>query len=98
MAHSRCTTELFIDRGPVKKGETDKIYEKIFNDREKIENQFGEPLIWDKVEGRRVCRIKSICELGGLKDAELWDKIREDLIDRMMRLENALKPALSTIK
>ena len=92
------SVELFIDRGPDKKHETDKIYEKIFNDREKIGSFFGEPLIWDKVEGRRVCRIKSICKLGGLKDAELWDKIQEDLIDRMMRLEKALKPALSAIK
>lgn len=92
------TVELFIDRGPDKKDETDKIYEKILNDRDKIEEQFGEPLIWDKIEGRRVCRIKSICEVGGLKDTDLWDQIQEDLIDRMIRLEKALRPALSTIK
>ncbi|RJP32219.1 MAG: DUF4268 domain-containing protein [Candidatus Omnitrophota bacterium] len=95
---SRGSVELFIDRGPDKKDETDKIYEKIYNDREKIENLFGEPLVWDKVEGRRVCRIRSICTLGGLKDAARWDKIQEDLTDRMMRLEKALKPTLSTVK
>jgi len=92
------SVELFIDRGPDKKDETDKIYEKIYNDREKIETIFGEPLIWDKVEGRRVCRVKSVCKVGGLKDTELWDKIQENLIDRMIRLEKALKPTLSTIK
>jgi hypothetical protein len=92
------SVELFIDRGPDKKDETDKIYEKILIDREKTESLFGEPLIWDRVEGRRVCRIKSICKLGGLKDEELWDNIQEDLVDRMMRLEKALKPILSTVK
>lgn len=92
------SVELFIDRGPDKKEETDKIFDKILSDRDRIENQFGEPLIWDKVDGRRVCRIKSACQLGGLKDTELWDRIEEDLIDRMVRLEKALKPALSAIK
>lgn len=92
------TAELFIDRGPEKKEETDKIFEKILNDREKIEKKFGESLVWDKVEGRRVCRIKSLGEIGGLKDTNLWDKIQEDMIDRMVRLEKALRPILSTIK
>jgi len=55
-------------------------------------------MIWDKVEGRRVCRIKSISEVGGLKDTDLWDHIHADLVDRMIRLEKALRPTLSTIK
>lgn len=91
------SVELFIDRGLDKKDETDKIYEGILNDRERIENQFGGPLIWDKVEGRRVCRIKSLCEIGGLKDTDLWDPIQEDLIDKMIRLEKALKQSLSKV-
>lgn len=94
----RGTVELFIDRGPEKKDETDRIFEKILNDRDKIEKEFGEPLIWDRLEGRRVCRIKSLCEIGGLKDTGLWERIQEDMIDRMVRLEKALRPMLSTIK
>jgi hypothetical protein len=92
------SVELFIDRGPEKKDETDRIFEKILSDKGKIENEFGEPLIWDKVEGRRVCKIKSICEIGGLKDTALWDRIQEDMINRMVRLEKAFRPILSTIK
>jgi len=90
--------QLCIDRGPEKKDETDSIFERILGDREEIEKEFGEPLIWDKVEGRRVCRIKSICEIGGLKDRALWGRIQEDMIDRMVRLEKALRPILSTIR
>ena len=92
------SVELFIDRGPDKKDETDKIYGKIFEDGKKIQDQFGEPLIWDKVEGRRVCRIKSLSEAGGLNDSDSWDQIQEDMIERMIRLEKSLKPALSKIK
>ena len=94
---NKAAVELFIDRGPDKKDETDRIYGKLLNNREKIEKEFGEPLIWDKVEGRRVCRIKSICDIGGLKNEDLWDQIQEDLIDRMVRLEKALKQSLSRI-
>lgn len=89
--------ELFIDRGADRKEETDEIYEKLLNDQEEIEKRFGEALIWDKVEGRRVCRIKSICTDGGLKNEDSWDQIQEDLIDRMKRLENALREPLSKI-
>lgn len=88
---------LFIDRGADRKEETDEIYEKLLNDREDIEKRFGAALIWDQVEGRRVCRIKSICKIGGLKNDDLWDQIQEDLIDRMMRLEGALRDPLSKI-
>ena len=89
--------ELFIDRGADRKEETDEIYEKLLNNREEIEKIFGEHLIWDQVEGRRVCRIKSICKIGGLKSEDLWDQIQEDMIDRMMRLEGALREPLSNI-
>ncbi len=89
--------ELVIDRGADRKEETDEIYDKLLSDREEIEKRFGDDLIWDKVEGRRACRIKSICKIGGLKNEDLWDQIQEDLIDRMMRLEGALREPLSKI-
>jgi len=94
------SVELFIDRGPEKeeKEETDKIFDAIRAEREKIENRFGETLIWDKVDGRRICRIKSVSEIGGLKDTQLWPKILEDMVDRMIRLEKALRPTLAALK
>ena len=91
------STELYIDRGAGKKDETDKIYNTLLNDRERIEQQFGEPLVWDRVEGRRACKITSICEIGGLQDIDRWSAIQEDMIDRMIRLEEALGSLLSKI-
>ena len=91
------SVELYIDQGPDKEDETNKIYEVISKDRERIENTFGEALEWDKKEGRRVCRIKSHSKIGGLKDADLWPEIQDDMIDRMKRLEQALRPSLKKI-
>lgn len=91
------SVELFIDRGPDKKEETDQIYGMIVKDRDKIEEAFGDNLEWDKKEGRRVCRIKSYSTIGGLKNADLWDEIQNDMVDRMNRLEKALRPSLNKI-
>ena len=91
------SVKLFIDRGPDKKEETDEIYEKIVKDREKIEELFGETLEWSKKEGRRVCRIMSRCNIGGLSNADQWNEIQKDMVDRMKRLENALRPTLKKI-
>ena len=89
--------ELFIDRGPDKKEETDQVPGMIFKNRDKIEEAFGDNLEWDKKEGRRVCRIKSHSTIGGLKNAELWDEIQNDMIERMNRLEKALRLSLNKI-
>lgn len=91
------SVELYIDRGPDKKEETDHIYEMIFKDRGKIEEAFGDTLEWDKKEGRRVCRIKSHCTIGGLKHADQWNEIQNDMVDKMKRLENALRTSLMKI-
>ncbi len=91
------SVELFIDRGPDKKEETDEIYEIICKDREGIENAFGEALEWDKKEGRRVCRIKSHSVIGGLNDTDSWAEIQDDMIDKMKRLEEALRLSLGKI-
>jgi len=91
------SVELFIDRGPDKKEETDGIFEIIIADRDKIEDAFGEALEWDRKEGRRVCRIKAHSAIGGLNDHDSWAKIQDDMIDKMKRLENALRPSLAKI-
>lgn len=83
-------SQLSIDRGKDKKDETDSIYDKIIRNRDTIENCFGEKLIWDKIEGRLVCYIKSESNIGGLKDKEKWDQIQYDLVDKMNRLESCL--------
>jgi uncharacterized protein DUF4268 len=91
------TVQFNIDRGPDKKEETDQIYEAIYSDREKIEGIFGEPLEWNKKEGRNVCRIISYSEIGGLKNEDQWNEIQDDMIARLERLENALKASLEKI-
>lgn len=84
--------ELAIDRGRDLDEENRAIFDAFVKSREAIESEFGEPLQWDKVEGRRVCRIKKQFDLGGYLDEPRWPEIQGAMIDAMVRLEKALRP------
>jgi len=62
-----------------------------------VEEAFGEPLVWNYKEGRKEQRVFSWCEIGGLADKEKWPEIQDDLVDRMVRLDKALRPHFSTL-
>lgn len=84
--------ELAIDRGKDSAEENRAIFDALAESREAIESEFGEPLQWDKVEGRRVCRIKKQIDLGGYLNEPRWPEIQDAMIDAMVRLESALRP------
>lgn len=56
-----------------------------------IGTAFGEPLDWDYKEERKQQYIRSYSKVGGLQDEEEWPDIQDDLVDRMIRLESALR-------
>lgn len=84
--------ELAIDRGKDSAEENRAIFDALVESREAIESEFGEPLQWDKVEGRQVFRIKKQLDLGGYIDEPRWPEIQDAMIDAMVRLESALRP------
>lgn len=90
--------ELYIDRGKGKDVENKEIFEKISAQREKIENDFGESLEWERLEGKRACRVSWRIDIGGYRDPEeKWPIIAEAMIDAMIRLEKSLKTHISKI-
>jgi hypothetical protein len=56
-----------------------------------IEAAFGEPLEWDYKEGRKQHYLRSYSKVGGLQDEDKWSEIQDDLVDRMVRMEKAVK-------
>lgn len=50
--------ELYIDRGKEAEEENKQIFDRLLVSKESIEAAFGEPLEWDKREGRCACRIR----------------------------------------
>ena len=90
--------ELYIDRGKDRGDENKVIFEKLVNNKDDIENTFGEPLEWERLEGKRACRIRKRIKVGGYRDEEgKWHQIHEAMVDSMIRLERSLKPYISKL-
>lgn len=85
--------ELYIDRG--ESDENKRLFDELYAQRDKIENAFGEPLVWERLDSKRASRIKHVIELGGYRNPEAeWPAIQEKMVETMIKLESALKPAL----
>lgn len=89
--------ELYIDRGD--KAENKRIFDHLCAQREAVENSFGDKLSWERLDGKRACRIKFVIEAGGYRSPESqWPEIQAQMVTAMTKLETALKPALDSLK
>ena len=65
--------------------------------REKIEKEFGESLIWDFDENRKHQHIRVKINEGGLDDEEKWDKIQEQMVEKLVKLEQIFTPLIEKL-
>lgn len=92
-----CNVELYIDRG--EQEENKRIFDTLAARKDGIDKAFGSALSWERLDSKRACRIKYVLPTGSFLSPESdWPKIQEALVDAMSRLENALKPALDSLK
>jgi Domain of unknown function (DUF4268) len=93
------SAELYIDRGNGCEEEHKSIFDQLYAHRAEIEKAFGGPLSWERLEGKRACRIKFVQEGGGYRSPEdQWPEMKDDIIATMNRLEQALRPFLKQLK
>jgi hypothetical protein len=93
-----CQAEVYIDRGLGCDEENKHIFDQLLARSEVIEERFGMPLIWEALDGRRACRIRSPVEGGYRSDPEEWDEIQDQVVERMNRLAAAIRPELSGLQ
>ncbi len=74
-----------------------KRFKALKANKEEIESLFGEPLDWDFKDTRKQQYIRSRCSIGGLSNEDKWPKIQNDLVDRMIRLEKALREYITSL-
>ena len=92
-----CTVELYIDRGD--ETENKSIFDELYSQHEVVEKMFADKLSWERLDGKRACRIKHLIELGGYRTPEAkWPEIHATMVSAMNKLETALKPALESLK
>jgi hypothetical protein len=87
--------ELYIDNGD---GTWNKsVFDSFLKNKSKIEEVFGEPLVWDRLENNRASAIRFLFDQYGLKDKDQWPEIQDQMIDAMIRLEKAFRPYINKI-
>jgi len=88
----------YIDRGKDSGEENKKIFDNFFTHKDKIEEIFEGKLTWQRLGDRRLSRICKIYNYAGLNDKEKWDKLQNEMIDDMIKLEKAFKKYINALK
>jgi hypothetical protein len=94
-----CSAELYIDRGKDAVDENKSIFDQLHANRDTVEKAFGGPLSWERLEGKRACRIRFSQAGGGYRSPEeKWPQLQDGIITAMIHLEQALRPFLKQLK
>jgi hypothetical protein len=88
--------ELYIDRGH--ESENKDIFDRLSAHKREIEKTFGGPLSWERLDGKRACRIKYRADTGGYRSPDVeWPAIQSGMVEAMGRLEAALLPVIESL-
>ena len=74
-----------------------RIYDELEKSKAEIETRFGGPLKWERLDGKRACRISCFFNKG-YGAPEEWLAIQDTLINAMDKLEKALRPKFKYVK
>jgi hypothetical protein len=70
---------------------------RLKDDREGVEAAFGGPLVWQEKEGVRQCRVYHPVSGGYRSPNAEWQRIQDELIDAMIRLDGALRARVQAL-
>jgi len=89
-------TEFYVDTGD--KAKNEGIFDLLLQHKDEIESSFGEPLLWERLDEKRGCRVRYLLRSGGLTVPEdQWPAIQVSMVDAMARLSRSIQPHLQKI-
>lgn len=91
----RVRVELYIDVGKAEINK--KLYDWLFEQKETIENEFGDALEWERLDDRRASRI-AIYREGSIDDVEILQDIQTWVIQELLKFRKVFSPRLKTYK
>lgn len=71
-----------------------KIFDTLYLHKDEIENEFGNQLIWDRLDEKKSCRIYYSLINIDIREIDNWDDIKRFLTSNMVKFEKALKDIL----
>ena len=94
VTQNECGVELYVDRGKDCEEENEAIFDQLLQSKDQVQGAITFPLSWQRLDGRRACRLR-IDLPGGYRSPESeWPEIQQRMTDAMTQLEAALKPVL----
>jgi hypothetical protein len=91
----KARVQLSIESGDADKNK--RVFDSLYESKQQIENDFGEQLVWERLDNRKSSYIKKIFENKGLKDIDNWRDIQNRMVDAMIRLEKALSKHINKL-
>lgn len=84
--------ELYISRGSEEA--SNELFDTLFAHKQEVESRVGGAIVWERLNGRKSCRIKIDLVDGGLDNASDWERIIQNAVVAMDRLVDATRPVL----
>lgn len=86
---SNARVEVYMQR-PLKE-ENKLIFDELKKYKEQIENEFGDSLVWERLDKKKASRIKYLQEDVSIFNENDWPMMIDFLVDSMIRLERAFR-------
>ena len=74
------------------------LYDSLYVSKNKIEEEYGSELKWQRLDDKYACRISKILYVGSHKDKSKWPEIHKNMIDAMVRMEKVFMPRINGIE
>ena len=87
-AKGKLRSDLYIDNGSTP--ENEQLFDALAHQREQFEAAYGRPLQWDRLDGKRACRIADGAD-GDVANLSDQDAYIDWFVDCGLRFRNALK-------
>jgi hypothetical protein len=93
----KAEVELYIDYDQDTGAKNKAIFDGLYTHKAEIEQEFGAPLEWQRLDDKRASRIRKTFTEGGLLHPESWQSLQDRMIEAMIRLNDALRGRLAKI-
>ena len=89
-SHGVGRVELYLTRPD--RVENKAIFDDLRKHKAAIEQEFGAPLSWERLDKKGASRIAVEIDGGSANDESSWDALQDAMVDGMNKLEGALRP------
>jgi RNA binding exosome subunit len=96
ISKSYARAEIYINRGDIQKNK--EVFDYFYNMKDKIEKDFGDTLVWERMDDRVTSRIKYQLDGVSVFNENDWPKMNDFMIDAASRLYKAFKEPVQKLR